>query len=345
MKTIIILSVLFLNSGVGAFCQVGISPDNRAPDPSAALDLNFNNKGLLPPRVTSSQRNGIVAPALGLLIFNIDCNDMQYFNGAGWLPLGNAGALATPGAINGSITPCNSATGLTYSVAEVAGATGYHWTVPPGTLITNGQGTRTVTVAFGSISGMIGVAAYNDCYKSNMSCQPITLMQGSPVSVSITGAIHPDCNNPDYTFIANPVNGGANPTYQWSLNGINVPGATDATFVAGNMNRVECQLTSSSLCVSGRSVVSNFINAGRCESVIYGEPIQLFCDFTWGCSNPDATFFWSNSSGSWTSSLRDPIINPGEEGYATDVFYLVINYAPPLGGFNQGVYFTEVSRP
>ena len=132
MKTIIILSVLFLNSGVGAFCQVGISPDNRAPDPSAALDLNFNNKGLLPPRVTSSQRNGIVAPALGLLIFNIDCNDMQYFNGAGWLPLGNAGALATPGAINGSITPCNVRPGLPIRLQRWQGQRGITGRYHPG---------------------------------------------------------------------------------------------------------------------------------------------------------------------------------------------------------------------
>ena len=40
------------------------------PSPSAILDLQSTSKGLLPPRMTTAQRDGIVAPAFGLLILN-----------------------------------------------------------------------------------------------------------------------------------------------------------------------------------------------------------------------------------------------------------------------------------
>ncbi len=70
--------------------------------------------------------------------------------------------------------------------------------------------------------------------------------------------------------------------------------------------------------------------------VCYGQPINLFCNLP-GCENPGATIIWENSNGSWTSSDRDPVINPGDVGYASDEFYLSVSYSPPPGGFSGGV--------
>jgi uncharacterized protein (UPF0333 family) len=77
----------------------------------------------------------------------------------------------------------------------------------------------------------------------------------------------------------------------------------------------------------------------------YGEPIQLLCNYTAGCDNQFATFHWENFSGSWTSSERDPVINVGEVGYATDKFYLSIQFAPPPGGFFGGRVTVTVLAP
>jgi hypothetical protein len=90
--------ILLISSSL--FAQVGINKDGNPPDPSAGLDVKFDKKGFLPPRMNTSQRNSIATPATGLIIFNTDCNDIQLFNGTGWVPIGNAGMLATPGAIN-----------------------------------------------------------------------------------------------------------------------------------------------------------------------------------------------------------------------------------------------------
>jgi hypothetical protein len=65
--------------------QVGVSPTGSVPDNSAALDIDFNNRGFLPPRLTSTQRDNIANPAVGLMIYNLDTNCYNYFNGSNWL--------------------------------------------------------------------------------------------------------------------------------------------------------------------------------------------------------------------------------------------------------------------
>ncbi len=91
-----------------------------------------------------------------------------------------------------------------------------------------------------------------------------------------------------------------------------------------------------------------FSNTGRSQAVVkdpvcYGEPIELICNATSACNNFDATFHWENFSGSWTSSERNPVINPGQPGYATDWFYLNIDYSPPPGGFYTGSIHVTVN--
>ena len=70
----IIVCILILSSGVSA--QVGIN--TASPHASAALDVTSvdNNKGLLPPRMTTGQRDAIASPASGLIIYNTTTNSL-----------------------------------------------------------------------------------------------------------------------------------------------------------------------------------------------------------------------------------------------------------------------------
>ncbi len=58
---------------------VAISTTNAAPHASAILDAMATNKGLLIPRMTQVQRNGIVAPANGLLVYVTDVSPGIYY--------------------------------------------------------------------------------------------------------------------------------------------------------------------------------------------------------------------------------------------------------------------------
>jgi len=59
--------------------------------PGAALDVVSTNTGVLLPRLTSAQRNAIVAGDLknGLLLYNTDSSVFQYYNGSVWSSVGS----------------------------------------------------------------------------------------------------------------------------------------------------------------------------------------------------------------------------------------------------------------
>ncbi len=65
--------------------QIGIG--TTTPDLSAILDIYAKDKGLLIPRLTTTDRNAIAAPAQGLLIFNTDIAAFEYYTGAAWKAL------------------------------------------------------------------------------------------------------------------------------------------------------------------------------------------------------------------------------------------------------------------
>lgn len=64
------------------------------------------------------------------------------------------------------------------------------------------------------------------------------------------------------TFTTSPINGGSNPRYQWIKNGVNIPGATNATYTTTalvNKDTISCVLTSSTACVTSSTAVSSKI--------------------------------------------------------------------------------------
>lgn len=63
--------------------KVGIG--SPIPASSAILDVSSTNKGFIPPRLTSTQRDAIISPAAGLMIFNTDNKCMQNWNGTTWI--------------------------------------------------------------------------------------------------------------------------------------------------------------------------------------------------------------------------------------------------------------------
>ena len=85
MKTIygsfiIFILVIASNCMVSTQVNVGINNDGSSPDPSAMLDVKSAAKGILIPRMTQNERNLIIGPATGLLIFQTDQDPGFYFN-------------------------------------------------------------------------------------------------------------------------------------------------------------------------------------------------------------------------------------------------------------------------
>jgi uncharacterized protein (TIGR02145 family) len=141
----VLLCAAFIAASFTSIAQVGIG--TTMPDASAALDITSTTAGLLPPRMSTAERNVINsgAPAVGLTIYNTDVKCLEFWNGSAWVCMfdntstGIIPENATCASATISATPCTSgeiASGInggirgnkyangangTYSVVEIGG--------------------------------------------------------------------------------------------------------------------------------------------------------------------------------------------------------------------------------
>ncbi|WP_425440651.1 gliding motility-associated C-terminal domain-containing protein [Pontibacter mucosus] len=122
-----------------------------------------------------------------------------------------------PGEITGPATTfCEGATGLTYSIQPVDGATAYEWTVPAGWNITAGQGTTSITVTAGAEPGEVTVTAVNACGNGGTARKSV-VSQTAPLTPEITvGPINP-CQGVTTTYSVSASATGNVDTYLWEV--------------------------------------------------------------------------------------------------------------------------------
>ncbi|MCU0432498.1 MAG: FG-GAP-like repeat-containing protein [Bacteroidia bacterium] len=86
---------------------------------------------------------------------------------------GAAGVITS----NNAASVCQGATGVTYTVAPIANATSYNWTLPAGATIVSGNGTNSITVDYNNLaaSGNITVAGVNSCGTGSSATFAVTI--------------------------------------------------------------------------------------------------------------------------------------------------------------------------
>ncbi len=89
MKTRTLLLLFVLLNITSPLSAQNIGVNNPTPHASALWDMVSTDKGILIPRLTSAQRVAIVAPATGLLVYDITGNKFMYFDGSAWQSIGN----------------------------------------------------------------------------------------------------------------------------------------------------------------------------------------------------------------------------------------------------------------
>ncbi|MCX6303770.1 MAG: T9SS type A sorting domain-containing protein [Bacteroidetes bacterium] len=80
-------------------------------------------------------------------------------------------------------------------------------------------------------------------------------------SVTISASANPVFTGTAVTFTAVPVNGGTAPAYMWTVNGLNVPGATNSgyTYIPVDGDVITCTLTSNASCTLHIPVISSTV--------------------------------------------------------------------------------------
>lgn len=113
-----------LNFSSSEFTTVIIGDGCNPPTPdSVALAVNSTNQGFLAPRLSTSQQDAIDSSHLvpGILIFNTDLNQFNYWDGGAWAPIssGSGGGTRGPAGPTGATGPTGA-----QGISGVTGPTG-----------------------------------------------------------------------------------------------------------------------------------------------------------------------------------------------------------------------------
>lgn len=116
---------LFVNDGATVIGTLTVG-QSIPPDNSAALAVESTTKGLLFPRMTTTQKNSISTPATGLIVYDTTVGAIFYFNGNDWVMMvknivdttncligdSNTGMLVSPTADSNILVGNNAAPSL-----------------------------------------------------------------------------------------------------------------------------------------------------------------------------------------------------------------------------------------
>lgn len=106
--------------------------------------------------------------------------------------------LPTPGNISGQTNGVCGGT-FTYSVAAIAGATSYTWTIPAAATVIGNSTSNSITLQFNSsfTSGNLCVKANNSCGAGYDRCIPLTGNPSTPVQITGTSSV---CSGTQYRY-------------------------------------------------------------------------------------------------------------------------------------------------
>jgi hypothetical protein len=83
-KPILLVCTLLVLFFIEASGQVSVNNNGIPPNGSAMLDVQSTDRGMLIPRMTTSQRTGIGSPAEGLLVYDTDTKSFWYVKNSSW---------------------------------------------------------------------------------------------------------------------------------------------------------------------------------------------------------------------------------------------------------------------
>jgi hypothetical protein len=235
-------------------------------------------------------------------------------------------------------------TSVTFTANPVNGGNnpGYQW-YKNGNPV-NGATNPTYTTNNLANNDVITVQLNSDiaCTTGNPATSPglnlsVTLIPSPSVTILITPCVN-NCNPANITLTAVPTDGGANPAYQWFINGNAIPNATSSTYTAIsplNTDIFKVQMTSNAPCAPPGFVTSNSITA--LSGMLMANPVanQVFCNgslstlihFTGAV--PGTVYNWTNS----TPSIGLPASGTGDiTPFVASTGVAIITVTPALNG-------------
>ncbi|MCF8344813.1 MAG: hypothetical protein K9H13_09280 [Bacteroidales bacterium] len=101
-----------------AFSQVAVNNNGNDPHASAMLDVQSTEKGMLVPRMSSSERTLIANPATGLLVFDTGTGSFWFYDGSSWQEIRQGASLWSRSGTNTLLENSGDNLGLGTSTPE-----------------------------------------------------------------------------------------------------------------------------------------------------------------------------------------------------------------------------------
>ena len=173
---------------------------------------------------------------------------------------------ATPAlSISASATSICTGTPVNFTATPTSGGTSptYQWKVNGVNAGTNNSTFSSSTMANADVVTCVMTSSESCVTTGNATSNGITMTVNNAVtpSVSIAASSTTVCAGSNVTFSAAPVNGGATPTYQWKVNGVNA-GTNSPNFASttlANNDLVTVDLTSGLACATPSTISSTAI--------------------------------------------------------------------------------------
>jgi len=253
----ILFFFLIFNSGYSQ--NVGIGAESFTPDESAGLEIRFTDKGLLPPRLTTIQRDMILNPASGLVIYNNDTECIEFYNSQGWNSVCAQQSVNCSVLIQGDDEYCEGETIQLYSLPSGQLPFQYTWSGPNSFNSTVQHPLILNSVSVSSGLYFVTVTDANGCNALGM--KEITVLPELNASISIqANPSNQICVGNTVTYQATPVNAQPTSVLQWYVNGQPI-GTNSLIFSSSSIEDgdiVHCEMTVDG-CATINPVVSNSI--------------------------------------------------------------------------------------
>ncbi len=161
-------------------------------------------------------------------------------------------------------------TSLTFNATPTNGGTApsYQWKVNGANVGTNSASYTNATLQSGDQITVVMTSNTNCAVPTTATSNSITVATNVIPSVTIQNNNPQICANFENVFSANITNGGANPTYQWKINGTNA-GTGQTTFTTSSLqvgDVVTLTITSNATCVAPAQANSNSLVAVFCAT-------------------------------------------------------------------------------
>jgi len=97
-KMIALIIAVAISLSYTANAQLSVNTDGSKPDASAMIDVKSSDKGMLIPRMTQIQIEGITSPANGLIVYNTDDNKLYGYRDCSslWVEIADGTVTITP---------------------------------------------------------------------------------------------------------------------------------------------------------------------------------------------------------------------------------------------------------